>query len=150
MTKGGVATTDRLTGRVTHVLREHPPPVRGDHLQIPLLGVQAAQQLEFLDRVADLADRSGLLRELLDRRGRPAGRDDEQLVKRVLKSGCQECGSDPAVDLLLGVAAGRGDEPFEHGQSRPQQSLAAQAVDGVAQQRERPVVAERTITQPRS
>jgi hypothetical protein len=33
MAKHRVATADRLAGRVPHVLREHPPPVRRDHLQ---------------------------------------------------------------------------------------------------------------------
>jgi hypothetical protein len=150
MTKRCVATTDRLAGRVTHILRQHPPPVGGDHLQIPLLGVQHAQQLQLLDRVADPPDRSGLLTELLDRCRRGVGGHDEQLIERVLESGRQEPGSDAAMDLLLGVGAGRGDEPFEHGQSGPQQPLAAKPVDGVSQQRQWPIVAKRTVTQPRA
>lgn len=53
MAKHRVAAADRLARRVTHVLREHPPPVRRNHLQIPVFGPECAQQLELLDRLAD-------------------------------------------------------------------------------------------------
>ena len=149
MAKRWVATTGRLTRRVAHVLREHPPPVGGDHLQIPLLGIQRAQELELLDRLADPADRAGLLTKLLDRRGRATSGHDEQLVECALESGCQQSGSDTAVDLVLGVGPGRGDEPLEHRQPGKQQSVSAQPVDGAAQQRQRPIMAERPVAQPR-
>ena len=124
MAEHGVAAADRLAGRVTHVLREHPPPVRRDHLQIPVFGVQRAQQLELLDRLADPTDRPRLLTEPLDRRRRRAGADDEQLVKAVLQSGRQER-RDAAVDLLLTIATCRGDEPLEHRQTGTHQPVAA-------------------------
>lgn len=124
MAKHGVATADCLAGRVTHVLREHPPPVRRDHLQIPVLGLQRAQQLELLDRLADPSDRPRLLTEPLDRRRGRAGADDEQFVKAVLQPGGQERGY-AAVDLLLTIATCRGDESLEHGQAGTHQPVAA-------------------------
>lgn len=88
--KHGVAPADRLAGCVTHVLREHPPPVRRDHLQIPVFGSERAEQLELLDRLADPCDRSRLLTELLDRCRYRTGADREQIVEAVLKSWRQE------------------------------------------------------------
>lgn len=147
MAKHRVAAADRLAGRVTHVLREHPPPVRRDHLQIPVFGLQRAQQLKLLDRLADPSDRPRLLAELLDRRRRRARADHKQLVKAVLQYGRQERRY-AAVDLLLTIATCRDNESLEDGQTGTHQPVAPQPVDGAAQQRKRPIMPERTVRQP--
>ena len=98
--------------------------IRRDHVQIPVFGLQGAQQLELLDRLADPNDRPRLLTELLDRRRGRVRADHEQLVEAVLQSGREERGY-AVVDLLLTVAACRGDEPLEHRQAGPHQPVAA-------------------------
>ena len=124
MAERGVAAADCLAGRVTHVLREHAPPVRRDHLQIPVFGLQRAEQLELLDRLADPTDRPRFLAELLDRRRRRARADHKQLVKAVLEYGRQERRY-ATMDLLLAIAACCGDDPLEHGQPRTHHPVAA-------------------------
>jgi len=125
MAKRLLAPADRLAAGVPDVLGEHPPPVGRDRLQIPVLGAQAAQQLELVDRLADTADRPRLLTELLDRRrGRAAGADKQQLVEVGLDGRGQHV-LGAAVDLSLAVAAGAGDEPLEHRQPRTHHPFAA-------------------------
>ncbi len=124
MAKHRVAAADRLAGRVTHVLREHAPSVRRDHLQIPVFGLQRAQQLKLLDRLADPTDRPRFLAELLDRRRRRARADHKQLVKAVLQDGRQERRY-ATVDLLLSIASCCGDDPLEHRQPWTHHPVAA-------------------------
>jgi hypothetical protein len=91
--KGAVAATKRLAGRMTDVLRQRAPPVRGDHVELPVLGAETAQQRELGDRLADPADRTmsparaPSPAERLDRCGR---RDHEQLVKRRFQAGRED------------------------------------------------------------
>lgn len=147
--EGAVAATDRLAARVTDILRECPAPVRGDHVELPLLGAELAQQIELGDRLADPRDRPRLLTQRLDwRRGRTR-RDGEQLVERRRQAG-REDRLDATVDLLLAVVACRRDEPLEHRQAGTDHAFASQAVDGVAHQGQRAVVTQRAVANRRS